>query len=71
MLVNKDGFYNVRLLASRQTSELEHHPWSAVHDSLFNIFAANFHIRRPTLLSTIRGDHAAVTGTHGWIYPIH
>ena len=37
-------FYSVRLLASRQSPKLEDHPWSAVHDCLFNIFAANFHL---------------------------
>ena len=41
MFLNEDGFYSVRLLASRQTPQLEDHSWSAVHDCLFNIFAAN------------------------------
>ena len=36
-------FYSVRLLASRQTPKLEDHSRSAVHDCLFNIFAANLH----------------------------
>ena len=38
----------MRLSASRQTPKLEDHPWSAVHDYLFNIFAAILHIWRPT-----------------------
>ena len=42
-------FYSVRLLASRQTPNLEDHSWSAVHDCLFNILAAILHIWRPTL----------------------
>ena len=33
--LNKDDFYTVRLLASRQTPKLEDHSWSAVHDCLF------------------------------------
>ena len=60
-------FYSVRLLASRQTPKLEDHSWSAVHDCLFNIFAANLHIWRPTPPSATQGTrHAVVTGTHGW-----
>ena len=49
-------FYSVRLLASRPTSKLEDHSWSAVHDCLFNIFAANLHIWRLTSPSTTLGD---------------
>ena len=41
-------FYSVRLLASSQTSKLDDLSWSTVHDFLFNIFAANPHIWRPT-----------------------
>ena len=53
-------FYYVRLLASRQTPKLEDHPWSAVHDCLFNIFAANLHIWRPTQTSATQGTRHAV-----------
>ena len=53
--LNKDDFYSVRLLASCQTPKLEHHSWSAVHDCLFNIFAANFHIWRPIPHPQARG----------------
>ena len=60
-------FYSVRLLASRQTPKLEDHSWLDVHDFLFNIFAANRHIWRPTPPSAIQGTrHAVVTGTQGW-----
>ena len=56
--LNENDFYSVKLLASRQTPKLEDHSWSAVHDCLFNIFAAP---------STTQGTrHAMVTGTHGW-----
>ena len=40
-------FYSLRLLTSRQTSKLEDHSWSTVHDSLFNISAANPPTRNP------------------------
>ena len=60
-------FYSVRLLASRQTLKLEDHSWSAVHDCLFNIFAANLQICRLTPPSATQGTrHAVVTGTHEW-----
>ena len=62
------SFYSVRLLASRQTPKLEDHCWSAVHDCLLNIFAANLHIWRPTPPSATQGTrHAMVTRTHGWM----
>ena len=58
-------FYSVILLASRQTLKLEDHCCSAVHDCLFNIFAANLLIWRPTPLSATQGTrHAVGTGTH-------
>jgi hypothetical protein len=46
----------VRLLASRQTPKLEDHSWSAVHDCLLNIFAANLHIwhRSPYIVRAIK-----------------
>ena len=43
-------FYSVRLLASRQSLKLDGHSWSAIHNSLFNIFVVNLHIWRPTAL---------------------
>ena len=65
--MNEYDFYIVGLLASRQTPKLEDHSCSAVHDCLFNIFAANLHIWMPTPLSATQGTrHAVVTGTHGW-----
>ena len=48
-------FYSVRWLALRQTPKLEDHSWSAVHDCLINIFAANLHILRPTPPSATQG----------------
>ena len=66
--LNEDNFYSVRLLDSRLTPKLEDHSWSAVHDCLLNIFAANFHIWRPTPSSANLGmRHPGVTGVHGKI----
>ena len=64
--LNEDDFYSVMLLASRQTPNLEDHSWSAVHDFLLNIFAANLQIWRPSPPSATQGTrHAVWTGTHG------
>jgi len=41
-------FYDEGLLASRPTPKLEDHTLLAVHDYLFNIFAAVLHIWRPS-----------------------
>jgi hypothetical protein len=60
-------FYCVRLLASCQTPKLEDHSWSAVHNYLFNTFAANLHIWRPIPHPQPKGTcYSMVTGTHGW-----
>ena len=48
--------YIFTLLASRQTPKMEGHWWSAFHDCLFNIFAANLNIWRPTPPFATRGD---------------
>jgi hypothetical protein len=42
--INKMIFYGEQLLAQRPTPNLEDNPFSAVRDSLFNIFAVLFHI---------------------------
>jgi hypothetical protein len=39
-------FYGEELLAPRSTPKMEDHPLLAVHDCLFNVFAATLHIRR-------------------------
>ena len=44
IFLNKNGFYSVRLLASFQSPKLEDHSWLDVHNCLFNIITANFHI---------------------------
>jgi hypothetical protein len=52
---NKLIFYCEKLLAPRPTPKLEDHPLSAVHDCLFNIFAATLHIWRASPPSATRG----------------
>jgi len=51
------------LLAPHPTPKLEDHPLSAVRDSLFNIFAATFHIGSRSSNRKLRKRHALVTGT--------
>jgi len=52
------------LLAPRPTPKLEVHPLSAVHDCLFNLFAATLHIGGHSSIRNLRTRHAMVTGTH-------
>jgi hypothetical protein len=42
-------FYGEELLAPRPTPNLEDHPFSAVRDCLFDVFAATLHNWRPFL----------------------
>jgi len=58
------------LLAPRTTPKLEDHLLSAVHNCLFNIFAATLHIGGCSSICKLRTHHAMVTGTqlsHGLI----
>ena len=56
------------LLAPRLTPKVEDHTLSAVHDFLFNIFAATLHIGGRSSLRNLRTRHAVVTGTHlSWL----
>jgi hypothetical protein len=50
---NKLIFYGEKLIAQRPTPKLEEHALSAVHDCIFNIFAATLH--------NWRTHHAMVT----------
>jgi len=52
------------LLAPRPTPKLEDHPLSAVHDCLFNLFAATLHTGGRSSIRNLRTRHAVVTGTH-------
>jgi len=45
-------------------AKLEYHPLSAVHDCLFNLFAATLHIGGCSSIRNLKTRHAVVTGTH-------
>jgi len=47
MICNIIRFYGDELLAPHPNPKLEDHPYSAVRDCLFNIFAATLHICGP------------------------
>jgi len=52
------------LLAPRPTPKLEGHLSSAVHDCLFNLFAATHLIEGRSSNHNLRTRHAVVTETH-------
>jgi hypothetical protein len=62
--VTKIRFYSEEMLASRPTPKLEDHPFSAVRDCLFNIFAATLYIGGRSSIRNPRTRHAVVTETH-------
>jgi hypothetical protein len=62
--LNKLIFYGEELLAPRLSPKLEDHPLSAVRDCLFNIFAATFHIWRPSPPYATWGRAMWWQGTH-------
>ena len=53
--------YREGLLAPRPTPKLEDHPLSAVHDCLFNLFAATLHKGGRSCIRNLRTRHAVVT----------
>jgi len=57
-------FYKEGLLAPRPTPKLEDHPSSAVHDCLFNLYAATLHIGGRSSIRNLRTRHDVVTGAH-------
>jgi len=57
-------FYREGLLAPRPTPKLEDHPLSAVHDCLFNLFAATLRKGGRSSIRNLGTRHAVVTGTH-------
>jgi hypothetical protein len=61
---NNACFYGDELLAPRPTPKLEDHPLSALHDCLFNIFAATLSIGGCSSIRHPRTSHAVVTVTH-------
>jgi len=63
-LRNMICFYSDMLLAPRPTPKLEDHPFSAVRDCLFNIFADIHNIGDRSSIRNLRTRHSVVTGTH-------
>ena len=61
---NKIWLYSGELLTPRPTPNLEDHPFLAVHDCLFNIFAATLHFGGRSPICNLRTHHAVVTGPH-------
>jgi hypothetical protein len=57
------GFYGEELLAPRPTPKLEDHPL-AVHDCLFNLFAATLHTEGRSSFRNPSTRPAVVNGTH-------
>ena len=68
---NKIRIYGEELLAPRPNPKLEDHPLSAVHNCLFNIFAATLHIGGCSFIRSLRTRHAMVTGTHLSRFHLH
>jgi hypothetical protein len=64
MFRNKASFYGQELSTPHTTPKPEDHPLSAVHDCLFNIFAATLHTGGRSSIRNLRTSHAVVTGTH-------
>jgi hypothetical protein len=62
-LRNKTRFDSEELLAPRQNHNIEYHPFSAVGDCLFNIFADILHIGGRFSNRNLRKRHAVVTRT--------
>jgi hypothetical protein len=68
---NKICFYNEELLAPCTTPKLEEQTLSAVHDYLFNIFAATLHNDGCSSFRNLRMRHAMLIGTvggHLWMW---
>jgi hypothetical protein len=64
MFRNKVSFYGYELLAPQPIPKLEDHPLSVVRDSVFNVFAATFHIGVRSSIRILTKPHAVVAGTH-------
>jgi len=64
MFRNRIHLYGEQLLAPRPTPQVEDHPLSAVHDSLFNTLAATLHIGGRSSSRNLRMRHALEKGTH-------
>ena len=64
MFPNYVSFYGEELLAPRLNPKLEGHPFSAVSDCLFNVFAATLHIECRSSVRKLMMRHAVVTRAH-------
>ena len=64
-------FYDEELLAPHPTPKLEDHPLSAVHNCLFNVFAATLHTGGHSSTCNPRTRHAVVTRMHLSRHKIH
>ena len=63
-LHNKACFYGEELLEPRPTPKLGDHPFPAVCDCLFTIFAATVDIGSRSSNRNLRTHYAVVAGTH-------
>jgi hypothetical protein len=61
---NKIWLYSEELLPPRPNPKLEDHLLLAVHNYLFNIFAATLHIGGRSSICNLKTRHVVVTGTH-------
>jgi hypothetical protein len=65
MFRNKDSFSQWGgVVSPRPIPKLKNHPFSAVRDCLFNIFAATLHTGSRSSIRNLRTRHAVVTATH-------
>jgi hypothetical protein len=66
---NMIRFYGGEVFTTHQNPKLEYYPLAAVHDCLFNIFAATLHIGGCSSIHNLRMCHAMVTGNRlSWLY---
>jgi hypothetical protein len=61
---NKASFYCEELLAHTPTTKLDDRTWSAVLDTLFNIFAATVHTGGCSSIHNLKTRHNVMTGAH-------
>ena len=69
IFLNKDGFYSVRLLASRQTPKLEDHSgWLSTTAYSIRVYSQLTFISGSLLPNpqSEKTRHLMVSGTHGW-----
>jgi hypothetical protein len=68
---NMIRFYGEELFALNPNPKLEYYTLLAVHDCVFNIFAATLHIGCRSSICNLRTCHAVVSGSDlSWLYCI-